>query len=184
MASCPDCGIDEADIAVPDAIAAIRTFPRRYREALAVVPPAALRIRPDPDTWSVLEYAVHAREVLELLSMTLPIVLEHPDTHFPPIDVTEAADARPDWVLDPDLVLAGIQQASGRARDPGREMPTAAWDRTVHRSATAPTRRHGSFRTPPTKAPITCATSTRQSRARAAGGPTTDSPSRSRRRRQ
>ena len=54
-----------------------------------------LRTRPDADTWSVLEYAVHAREVLELLSMTLPIVLEHPDSHFPPIDVTEATATRP-----------------------------------------------------------------------------------------
>ncbi len=129
MASCPDCGIDEADIAVPDAIAAIRSFPRRYREALDAVPPAALRIRPDPETWSVLEYAVHAREVLELLSMTLPIVLEHPDSHFPPIDVTEAADARPDWVLDPDLVLAGIKSATGALAARAQETPTAAWDR-------------------------------------------------------
>jgi DinB superfamily len=130
MAACPDCGIDEDDIAVPDAIAAIRTFPRRYREALAAVPAEQLRTRPDADTWSVLEYAVHAREVLELFSMTLPIVLEHPDSHFPPIDVTEAANARPDWVLDPDLALAGIRSASDALVTQAEKMPAAAWDRT------------------------------------------------------
>jgi hypothetical protein len=129
MASCSVCGIDEDDISVPDAIAAIRTFPRRYREALAAVPPATLRIRPDPDTWSVLEYAVHAREVLELLAMTLPIVLEHPDSHFPPIDVTQASNTRPDWVLDPGLVLAGVQQAADALVSRAEAVPVAAWDR-------------------------------------------------------
>lgn len=130
MAPCPECGIDEADISVPDAIAAIRSFPRRYREALAVVPPAKLRTRPDPDTWSVLEYAVHAREVLELLAMTLPIVLEHPDSQFPPIDVTEATNTRPDWVLDPDLALAGIKTATDALAARADDTPWAAWDRT------------------------------------------------------
>lgn len=130
MAPCPVCGIDEDDISVPDAIAAIRSFPRRYREALAPVPPDALRTRPDPDTWSVLEYAVHAREVLELLAQTLPIVLEHPDSHFPPIDVTEATSTRPEWVLDPDLVLAGIQEATDALAARAEETPVAAWDRT------------------------------------------------------
>ena len=130
MARCPVCGIDEDDISVPDAIAAIRTFPRRYREAVASVPAPALRIRPDPDTWSVLEYAVHAREVLELLAMTLPIVLEHPESHFPPIDVTEATSTRPDWVLDPDLVRAGIQQAADALVARAEAVPVAAWDRT------------------------------------------------------
>jgi hypothetical protein len=34
MAGCPDCGIDESDIVVTDAVAAVRGFPRRYRAAL------------------------------------------------------------------------------------------------------------------------------------------------------
>jgi hypothetical protein len=129
MSACPDCGIDEAEISVPDAILAIRTFARRYREALADVPAEQLRTRPDADTWSVLEYAVHAREVLELLSMTLPIVLEHPDSHFPPIDVTEASATRPEWVLDADLALTGIQRACDALVARADATPVAAWDR-------------------------------------------------------
>lgn len=41
MATCPECGVDEDSIAVPDAIAAIRTFPRRYREALSGITDAS-----------------------------------------------------------------------------------------------------------------------------------------------
>jgi DinB superfamily len=130
MAPCVGCGIDEDAISVPDALAAIRSFPRRYREALASVPEPALRSRPDPDTWSVVEYAVHAREVLELLAMSLPIVLEEPDTRFPEIDVTQASATRPDWVLDPDLVVAGITKAANALVTRGETTPWEAWDRT------------------------------------------------------
>ncbi len=130
MAACPDCGIDEEAISVPDAVAAIRTFPRRYREALAAIPQEKLRARPDPETWSALEYAVHAREVLELLAMTLPIVLDEPDSHFPPIDVTEASEQRPDWVLDPDLVVPGMQRAADAIATRAESTSWEAWDRT------------------------------------------------------
>jgi hypothetical protein len=130
MAACPGCNIDEESISVPDAILAVRTFPRRYREALAAVPAPALSVRHDPDTWSVLEYAVHFREVLELMALALPVVLEHPDTQFPEIDVTEATSTRPDWVLNVDLVNTGIQQASDALAGRAEATPVAAWDRT------------------------------------------------------
>lgn len=130
MTACPGCGVDEDAIAVPDAIGAIRSFPRRYREALDAIPPGRLRARPDPDTWSVLEYAVHFREVLELLSLSLPIVVTEPDTRFPPIDVDEAAHRRPDWVLDPVLAVRGIADAAAAIARQAESMPWSAWDRT------------------------------------------------------
>lgn len=34
MPPCPECGIDESRIGVPDAIPALRGFPRRYRSAV------------------------------------------------------------------------------------------------------------------------------------------------------
>jgi hypothetical protein len=130
MAACAGCGIDEDEIAVPDAIAAIRSFPRRYREALDAVPPGLLRTRPDANTWSVLEYAVHFREVLELLAMALPIVVTEPGTRFPPIDADEAAAGRPDWVLDPALVVRGIGDAADAIVRQADTMSWEAWDRT------------------------------------------------------
>jgi hypothetical protein len=130
VASCADCGIDEAGISIPDAIGAIRGFPRRYREALDAVPPPRLRIRPDPDTWSVLEYAVHTREVLELLAGTLPIVVNEPGIRFPPIDVDESVKDRPDWVMDPNLAVRGITSAAQAIAEQAESMPWSAWDRT------------------------------------------------------
>jgi hypothetical protein len=130
MAACPVCGIDEAGMAVPDALGAIRGFPRRYREAMDSFAPARLRERPDPDTWSALEYTVHFREVLELLAMSLPIVVEERDVQFPPIDVDEAAANRPDWVMDPALAVRGISDAAAAIAQQAETMPWSAWDRT------------------------------------------------------
>jgi hypothetical protein len=136
MAPCPGCGIDEATIAVPDAIAAIRSFPRRYREVLDATPPALLRARPDPGTWSVVEYAVHTREVLEVLAMALPLVLEQPNLVLPDVEDETTGGAGgepktfPDWLTDRDILLAGLTKACDRLATRAEQAPWSAWDRT------------------------------------------------------
>lgn len=129
MATCPDCGIDPDAISVPDAAAAIRTFPRRYREALAGVSDEELRARPEPDTWSMLEYATHVREVLELYDLALPIVLEQSRPVFPPVDVDEAAANRPEWTLDVGFTLDSITRACTSLVARAEATPWAAWER-------------------------------------------------------
>ena len=66
-------GAEEAAIAIPDAILAIRTFPRRFREALDRIPPGRLQTRPDPQTWSALERAAHAGHVLDGVDARLAV---------------------------------------------------------------------------------------------------------------
>lgn len=133
MAPCAVCGIDEETIGITDAIAAIRSFPRRYREALDAVPRDRLAVRPDPDTWSIVEYAVHAREVLEILSMLLPEVLDHPGLALPTLEDDGHGGGPPatfpDWLTDRELVLAGIQTACAALAARADEAPLAAWDR-------------------------------------------------------
>jgi DinB superfamily len=129
MAPCPVCGIDESTLSLAGATDAIRTFPRRYGEALAGVPDDLLRLPPDPDTWSMLEYAVHAREVLELLAGSLPMVLNTSEPAFPPIDVDDVASSRPSWVVDTELALAGITTSCEDLVAQITAVPLAAWDR-------------------------------------------------------
>ena len=86
---CAECGFDADTVSVPDAIVALRTFPRRWRGALALPddqPDDVLRRRPQPDVWSALEYAAHTRDVLAVngwaMAKTLTddnAVLEWPD---------------------------------------------------------------------------------------------------------
>jgi hypothetical protein len=129
VSTCPDCGIDVEAIAVSDAVNALRTFPRRYREALEPVPDDLLHTRPSPDTWSALEYAVHVREVLDLYALALPLVLERARPEFPGFDPDDAVASRPEWTLDRALVLDGIAAACGTLVARADATPNAAWDR-------------------------------------------------------
>jgi hypothetical protein len=122
-------GAEEASIAVPDAILAVRTFPRRYREALDRIPPEQLRVRPDPQTWSALEHAARAGEVLNRLAHALPLALDEPGIHFPPFDSDDAA-SRPPPARDPDAALATITRACETLATRAEATPWEAWDRT------------------------------------------------------
>jgi hypothetical protein len=67
---CPVCGLDFDSIKPLDAIAAIRSFPRRYRAALTTFgrdedPDALVRRRPEPDSWSALEHAAYAADMID-----------------------------------------------------------------------------------------------------------------------
>ncbi|MBW3615420.1 MAG: DinB family protein [Actinobacteria bacterium] len=67
---CPECGLDYGRLQPPDLKVAVRSFPRRFRQALAAARDddggdALIRRRPDPVTWSALEYTAHVAGVFE-----------------------------------------------------------------------------------------------------------------------
>lgn len=62
-------GLDPSSITAPDAVVALKSFPRRWRSALSVLaddPEAAdlVRRRPDPSSWSVVEHAWYVADLL------------------------------------------------------------------------------------------------------------------------
>ena len=66
--ACEECGFDYESLGPAEIPAAIRAFAKRYRAPLSRFLPgedgdAIVRERPDPDTWSALEYAAHVRDV-------------------------------------------------------------------------------------------------------------------------
>lgn len=66
---CPECGLSYEQISPGDARLAIRSFPRRYRQALAAVldddaERGLIRRRPAPATWSALEYTAHVADIM------------------------------------------------------------------------------------------------------------------------
>ncbi len=65
---CEECGFDYESVAPADIPATIRAFAKRYRAPLSRFLPgedgdSLVRERPDPHTWSALEYAAHVRDV-------------------------------------------------------------------------------------------------------------------------
>jgi hypothetical protein len=70
-APCDECGFDGDTLTASDVTAALRTFARRYRAPLTRFLPdedgdVVVRQRPDPSTWSALEYACHVRDVFDV----------------------------------------------------------------------------------------------------------------------
>jgi hypothetical protein len=70
---CPECGLDYDTISPSDAKVAIRSFPRRYRSAVAGAleddaDEGLIRRRPEPATWSALEYTVHVADLYEFFA--------------------------------------------------------------------------------------------------------------------
>ena len=130
--ACPECGFDASRCAHTDVAALIRSNAADW-EALH----AAGRIapgRPDPETWSSLEYACHVRDVFERFDQRMGLMLDEDDPLFSNWDQdATAADERYDE-QDPDAVIAALvaNVATIAARLDG--IQGEEWDRPGRRS--------------------------------------------------
>lgn len=68
---CAACAMSYADTGLEAAVAALRSVPAEVRTAALAVPEAHRRVRPDPATWSVVEYACHVRDVFATFTTRL-----------------------------------------------------------------------------------------------------------------
>ena len=68
---CEDCGFDYASVAVDEACEEILALPSRVRDAALAVPARLRRLRPSPETWSVVGYACHLRDVYAVSTIRL-----------------------------------------------------------------------------------------------------------------
>ncbi len=96
--TCPECGLDYDSIKPLDAVNAIRSFPRRYRPPLASLSryddfDALVRTRPDPGTWSALEYAAHAADMIDRLAPGIRRILVEDRPTLPLFDPEARVDS-------------------------------------------------------------------------------------------
>jgi hypothetical protein len=82
---CAGCGMSYADTELDAAIAALRSVPVEVRAAALAVPDTRLRVRPDPATWSVLEYACHVRDVFATFTIRLHRISTEAEPAFDPM---------------------------------------------------------------------------------------------------
>jgi hypothetical protein len=128
---CAECGFDGTRLTIADAVTALRSMGRRWRELFEDVESDRLRERPAPNVWSALEYAAHTRDVLRLHRSGLGPILAGEEPTFPGM---EPEDDGPDHgynALDPPKVLDDLDEAAGAIADRAeRELPSH-WDRTA-----------------------------------------------------
>ena len=114
---CAECGFDATRLTVQDAIVGLRSLGRRWHEAFDGVPDETLRARPDATTWSPLEYAVHTRDVLGLLTAGLGPVLAGDEPSFPDVQPEEGAPDHGWNRLDPETVVRELGAAADAEAD-------------------------------------------------------------------
>ena len=137
MTDVPDaCGLDLDSINPPDAVAALRSFPRRYRALLTGFEDdedadALVRRRPDPSTWSALEYAAHVRDVFRLFDERIRRALASDGAEVADWDHEAAAAGYAD--LEPAVVLDELVDGAERLAGAVADLPHDAWGRTVVR---------------------------------------------------
>lgn len=134
---CPGCGLDYDTVAPGDALAAVRSFPRRYRALLISLGPdddAVIRQRPEPGTWSPLEYTAHVADTTEAFAPAIRRMMaeDHPTISFFDSDervVTEAYNeqARDDVLGRLDRACADLAEVM-EGVDPGDWARTAQFD--------------------------------------------------------
>ncbi len=102
---CPECGLDYGSVKPLDAIAAIRSFPRRYRAALTTFgrdedPDALVRRRPEPDSWSALEHAAYAADMIDRYAPAVRRMLVEDNPTLPFFDPESRVDEER-WIERP-----------------------------------------------------------------------------------
>src|SRR5512134_1688944 len=105
---CPECGFDTQGFRREEVGRLLRENAARWPAALAAVDDA--RRRPDPQTWSPLEYACHVRDVFRVYHARLELMLTEDDPHYPNWDQDATAVAERYREQDPTTVLAELHR--------------------------------------------------------------------------
>ncbi len=114
MGPCSDCGFVLDDLPAPHVGAAVRDVAARFEALLGAGAGEELRTRPDPATWSALEYACHVRDVMLVQRDRVVRALVEDRPGFPPmyreqrVTLCRYADEAPGLVAQEMALAAGL----------------------------------------------------------------------------
>ena len=130
---CPSCDMRYASLSMPNATAVITAMPADAAAAVAAIDSARLRVRPEPETWSVIEYLCHLRDV----AITTTIRLHRARTEDRPALEPMLNDLRARRFryadADPHATLAELGRIVSGASDEIARISANDWARTVTR---------------------------------------------------
>lgn len=129
------CGLDYDTVSPLDAGVAVRSFPRRYRALLVTPgaddgPNAVFRRRPDPSTWSALEYAAHVADRLDHLGPAIRRISYENHPTIEVFDNDERALAKGYNALERTEVLGWLELACDELASVLADVPADDWART------------------------------------------------------
>ena len=118
-----------------DAVVAVRSFPRRYRGLLvtpgsADPPDAVFRRRPDPSTWSALEYTAHVADRVDHLGPAIRRITFENRPAISVFDNEQRAAVKGYNVLDRTEVLGWLDFACAELASVLEGVNADDWTRT------------------------------------------------------
>lgn len=131
--ACPECGFDASAFDRGAVGAMLRENARGWQQILTS-DPDQLRARPAPTTWSPLEYACHVRDVLELYSERLALMLTEDGPHYPNWDQDVTAIEDRYDLAEPGAVAAELASWADILAAQFDAVSGDDWERTGFRS--------------------------------------------------
>ena len=128
---CPDCGFDGRDVAGPDVAPMLVSSVAAWQDVLRG---SDVRVRPDPSTWSALEYGCHARDVCHRFEARLRLMLTREDPDFENWDQDAAAIAGRYGEQDPAEVARQLHDGAHSFAALLESVTGEQWRRTGRRS--------------------------------------------------
>ena len=128
---CPECGF-AADAVTVDQLGTIVRDNATSWEAVLTL--ADVAVRPEPTTWSPLEYACHVRDVHRIFDLRVAMMLDQVDPQFPNWDQDVSAIEERYAEQDPAVVSVELMDAAVAVADRYESVPPDAWGRRGYRS--------------------------------------------------
>jgi hypothetical protein len=128
--ACAACGFDGASYDDRSLLAALRTLGQSWRTLMNACG-RSLRVRPEPEVWSAIEYAAHSRDVTALHAFGVEQALTTEEPIFPAIDGEDliqsaAASYRH---ANPVQVVDGLEGEATRMARLAGDAGTQVWSR-------------------------------------------------------
>jgi hypothetical protein len=111
---CTECGYDAGEFGVFEAATMVRSIVASWP---ALLDRADIKVRPNDEQWSALEYSAHMRDVFRLFDFRLGVLLGPPGGTFPSWNPQAVADAADYNNEQPAHVLAELSAAGTSLAD-------------------------------------------------------------------
>ena len=127
---CPACGFDGASFDDAALLGSLRTLGPRWRTLLDACG-EDLRVRPEPEVWSAIEYASHSRDVTSLHVFGVEQALSLEEPSFPAIDGDALIQSAAPSYLDaePGPVVDGLEKEADLLATRAEQAGTGVWRR-------------------------------------------------------
>jgi hypothetical protein len=128
---CPECGFDSSATSAEEVAGLVRANAAAWP---AVLERDDVKVRPDDETWSALEYGAHVRDVFRVSLVRFGLMLDDDDPEFPDWDQDATAVDDRYGEQDPAVVSDELLEAGEALAVLLDEVPADAWERRGRRS--------------------------------------------------